>query len=163
MLEKENESLNQQLIKMQLEIERMSSTEQSANNRSILTLENLASNPSPFLQQDLKDLRDDNASLHSELMSTQRKLFKAKERIKKVAAGSVDRESFVAPRKFGCHSKKKEELENQIALLQSDLKDAYARIEKLEAEVKRHRNIALQSKHKSETDRLRVRVSTSND
>ena len=53
--------------------------------------------------------------------------------------------------------KKKEELENQIALLQSDLKDAYARIEKLEAEVKRHRNIALQSKHKSETDRLRVR------
>ena len=40
MLEKENESLNQQLIKMQSEIERMSSTEQSANNRSILTLEN---------------------------------------------------------------------------------------------------------------------------
>ena len=45
---------------MQLEIER-SSAEQSVNNRSILTLENLASNPSPFLQQDLKDLRDDNA------------------------------------------------------------------------------------------------------
>ena len=33
MLEKENESLNQQLIKMQSEIERMSSTEQSANNQ----------------------------------------------------------------------------------------------------------------------------------
>ena len=110
------------------------------------------------MQQDLKDLRDDNASLHSELMSTQRKLFKAKERIKKVAAGSVDREKVsLLQENLAAIQKKKEDLENQVALLQNDLKDAYARIEKLEAEVKRHRNIALQSKHKSETDRLRVR------
>ena len=158
MLEKENETLNQQLVKMQLEIERLSSAERSFNSQSILTLENLASNPSPFLQQDLNDLRDDNASLNAELMSTQRKLFKAKEQIKKVAAGTVDREKvLLLQENLEAIQKKKEELENQIALLQSDLKDAYARIERMEAETKRHRNIALQSKHKSETDRLRVR------
>ena len=88
-------------------------------------------------------------------MSTQRKLFKAKERIKKVAAGSVDREKVsLLQENLAAIQKKKEDLENQVALLQNDLKDAYARIEKLEAEAKRHRNIALQSKHKSETDRL---------
>ena len=57
-----------------------------------MTLESLATDPSPFLEQDLEDLRKDNAVLQTELTNTQRKLFKAKQKIKQVSAGTKEKD-----------------------------------------------------------------------
>ena len=149
---------------MQEEIDRLSSTVAGGqtrfdkNNESLMTLESLATDPSPFLEQDLQDLRKDNDALQTELTNTQRKLFKAKERIREVSAGTKEKEKvLLLQENLNALDKKKTDLENQVSSLQLDLQDAYKRIEKLEKDVKRYRNAALRSQQKSETDRLRVR------
>ena len=164
MLERENETLNKQVTMMQEEIDRLSSTVAGGqtrfdkNNESLMTLESLATDPSPFLEQDLQDLRKDNDALQTELTNTQRKLFKAKERIREVSAGTKEKEKvLLLQENLTVLDKKKTDLENQVSSLQLDLQDAYKRIEKLEKDVKRYRNAALRSQQKSETDRLRVR------
>ena len=122
-----------------------------------LTLRDLAENQSFHIQEDVILLQQQNNSLQQELTVTQKKLFKAKEKIREVRQGRKDKEKIsILQESLVALEKKHNAVVTQLSSTQADLQDAYRRAEKLEKDVRHHRTMSQNCQKKSDIDRTRV-------
>ena len=122
-----------------------------------LTLRDLAEKPSFHIEEDVLLLQQQNSSLQMELTATQKKLFKAKEKIREVRQGTKDKQKIsLLQESLAALEKKHNALVAQLSSTQSDLQEAYRRAEKLEKDVRHHRTMSQNFQKKSDIDRTRV-------